>query len=165
MKRSGNVRGRTCLGPILGILLVTLAASALDAQMATLEERVAGADSVVVATPRAIAPEWRQNQFGDRLIVSRIQLEVHETMKGSSAPTVWLEVEGGTLDGFTLQVSSLPLIREGERAVFMLDATSRGVHVPHLRGMGILKLDEYNVVRGTNLRLDEIRSRVRGMGR
>ena len=52
-----------------------------------------------------------------------------------------LDLEGGTLDGFTLRVSSLPTLVPGERAVFFLDGGNGGYHA-HLKGQGILKLDE-----------------------
>ena len=130
-------------------------------QKSSLEDRVAGADSVVVATARSVTSEWRTNEHGDRLIVSRIQLDVSESLKGPASRLMWLEVEGGTLDGFTLQVSSLPLIHAGERGVFFLDSAEGGSHAPHQRGEGIFMLDEENNVRGTTVHLDEFRSRVR----
>jgi hypothetical protein len=56
-----------------------------------------------------------------------------------------------------LRVSSLPTLTPGERAVFFLDRMSDGTFQPHLRGQGILKLDDQNFVKGTSLSLDEIR--------
>jgi hypothetical protein len=136
-------------------------ASGLAAQNATLEFRARGADSVVVATARSIAASWRENEHGDRLIVSRVQLEVSETLKGASTRTLWLDVDGGTLDGYTLRVSGLHMPEVGERGVYLLDRAANDVHVPHLRGLGILPLDEQDVVRGSNVHLNEIRTRVR----
>ena len=138
---------------------------ALLAQVATLDERVSGAERVVVATARSVSSEWRENSHGDRIIVSRVQLEVEETLKGSADRTMWLEVEGGTLDGLTLRVSSLPLIEGGERAVFFIDRGAGSGNVPHLRGQGILFLDEQDVVRDSSLRLTDIRIRARAAGR
>ena len=85
--------------------------------MATLDERISGAEAVVVATVRTVATAWRQNAQGDRLIVSRIELAVDESLKRAAAPSQWIEMEGGTLGGLTLQVPTLPLIQHpGERA-------------------------------------------------
>ena len=153
------------VGFVVGFCLGNTNLRAVAGQMATLEERSAGAEKVVVATTRRVEPEWRTNEHGDRLIVSRVQLEVDETIKGKAEAAVWMELEGGTLDGLTLQVSSLPLLRPGERAVFFLNSTERGVSVPHLRGQGILLLDSNNIVRGTSLRLDEVRGRIRVTGK
>jgi hypothetical protein len=146
---------------IAGVCVTSGAIAASAGQIASVDERVRAAERVVVATARSVTPEWRENAQGDRIIVSRIQLDVNETLKGAVDAHVWVEVDGGSLDGLTLQVSGLPLIQPGERAVFFLDSTPRGVHTPHLRGQGILMLDDQNLVRGTRLRLDEIRSRAR----
>lgn len=121
-----------------------------------LEERIQGADVVVVATPSSVGAEWRENAFGDRLIVSRYVLQVQETLKGMSGAAMSLDLEGGTLDGFTMRVSSLPSLAPGERAVFFLDGSTGAYHA-HLKGLGILKLDDQDVVRGSSLTLGEIR--------
>ncbi len=133
-------------------------------RVASLEERIARADRVVVAVARSVIAEWRQNRHGDRLIVSRILLEVDETLKGGVGRMVWLDVDGGTLDGLTLRVSSLPMVHPGDRAVFFLDHVQGNVHTPHRRGQGILMLDDRNVVRGSTVGLDEIRTKARRVG-
>jgi hypothetical protein len=165
MKEIGRRAIRVASGAAALVAAVCVSPSAASAQVATLDERVAGAQRVVVATARAVQPEWRENAHGDRLIVSRVQLDVEEVLKGAAERVIWLDVEGGTLDGLTLRVSSLPVIQGGERAVFFLDRGAGASHVPHLRGQGILFLDDQDVVRGSNLRLSEIRTRARGAGR
>lgn len=149
---------RQMVGILVGIGLLTGVAAA---QNATLEYRVEGADSVVVATARSVTASWRENEHGDRIIVSRVQLDVDETLKGARTSAMWVDVDGGTLDGYTLRVSGLHMPEIGERGVFILDAAERGVRTPHLRGLGILPLDGRDVVRGSNVSLGEIRSRVR----
>jgi hypothetical protein len=125
-------------------------------------ERARRADTVVVATATSVKPTWRTNAYGDRLIVSEVVLTVQETLKGSSAGTVQMDLEGGTLDGVTLRVSSLPDLKPGERAVFFLDRTLSGSHVPHLKGLGILKLDGTDRVIDSSLQLADIRQMVLG---
>lgn len=132
-------------------------AFASEGRAVPLAERVQGAGVVVVATPVNVAASWRENALGDRLIVSRFQLHVEETLKGTPRNDAAVELEGGTLDGFTLRVSSLPTLVPGERAVFFLDSQTDGTFQPHLKGQGILKLDEQNFVKGSSLSLDEIR--------
>jgi hypothetical protein len=47
---------------------------------------------------------------------------------------------------------------KGERAVFFLNRNPRsGRYEPHLRGQGILKLDEAENVKGSSLHLSTIR--------
>jgi len=137
--------------------------TASNGRIATLDERIAGAQKVVVASARSVDAGWRENTYGDRLIVSRVVLDVEETLKGTASNgPIWMELEGGTLDGVTLRVSDLPDLQPGERAVFFLDQGDNGFSIPHLRGQGILKLDKDNLVTGSSLRLDAIRTLARG---
>lgn len=128
-------------------------------------ERARGAGAVVVARASEVTPVWQTNEYGDVLIVSQVHLQVEETLKGSPAYSMWINVEGGTLNGMTLRVSGLPVVAAGERGVFFVDERADGTRVPHLKGLGILKLDGTDQVRGTSLRLQDVRSMVRGAGR
>lgn len=150
---------------IFAVTLWATSAMASEGRQVDVAERMRGAHKVVVAKAVSVAPEWRTNAHGDRLIVSQVALQVEETLKGTPASLMWLEVEGGTLDGVTLVVSSLPPVKAGDRAVFLLDATASGTHVPHLKGMGILKLDAANHIQGSTLRLDDIRRLAASAGR
>jgi len=134
-------------------------------QIEALDGRIRGAERILVATVQRVTPAWHTNPYGDRLIVSRIELSVAETLKGESGATAWMEMEGGSLDGLTLRVSSLPALQVGERAVFFLESRARGMYAPFMRGEGILTLDESDGVRGGTLRLDDIRSRAQSLGR
>jgi hypothetical protein len=53
----------------------------------------------------------------------------------------------------------------GDRGVFFVDDEPDGSHKPHLKGLGILKLDSTDTVPGSSLRLRDIRGMVRGAGR
>lgn len=137
----------------------TLTASASSGRIASLDERIDGSQRVIVAHARSVDAGWRENNYGDRLIVSRVLLDVEETLKGpATSNAVSMDLEGGTLDGFTLVVSDLPTLQPGERAVFFLDQDQNGITTPHLRGQGILKLDDNNFVRGSSLRVEDIRN-------
>ena len=138
----------------------TALATAQDAAPVPLAERARGADRVVVGRVALVSPIWRVNDFGDRLIVSVVRVAVDETLKGQSQATVDVEVEGGTIGAVTLHVSDQESVTPGERAVFYLTRSARGVLVPHLRGQGLLKLDQSNRVPGSSLTLDEIRRTV-----
>lgn len=167
MKQRGRDLQTSCRIAVCTAASVCVLATALSAspgRMATLDGRVSVAEAVVVATVRSGAAEWRQNEFGDRLIVSRVELRIDETLKGTPQQTAWLELMGGTLDGYTLHVSSLPAVQNGERGVFFLHPEASGVFTPYLKGQGILLLDEQGLIRGSDLRLDEIRTRVRSVG-
>ena len=141
-------------------LCVAISAMAADSRQVDLPTRTRGAKKIVVAKAVSVTPAWRTTAHGDRLIVSQVGLQVEETLKGTPASLMWLEVEGGTIDGVTLAVSSLTPMKAGERAVFFLDETPSGLHLPHLKGMGIMKLDANNRIQGSSLRLDEVRRQV-----
>jgi hypothetical protein len=151
------VKCRCTLATAVFSFAMSSLAVASDGKPVPLSERIHGAGAVVVAKPTKVAASWRENAFGDRLIVSRFTLHVEETLKGTPAADLAFDVEGGTLDGFTLRVSTLPALALGERAVFMLDAAPGGSFQPHLRGQGVLKLDDQNFVKESSLTLNEIR--------
>jgi hypothetical protein len=137
----------------------TVSTDASSGHIASLDERIQGSQRVVVASARSVNASWRENTYGDRVIVSHVLLDVEETLKGpATSNAVWMDLEGGTLDGFTLRVSDLPTVEPGERAVFFLDQNEDGTTSPHLRGQGILKLDGNNVVRGSSLHVEQIRN-------
>jgi hypothetical protein len=129
----------------------------------SVSELLNGSHTAVVAQVEDVVPQWRENEHGDRIIVSKILLRVEEALKGSPDSAQWIDVPGGTLDGLTLSVSSLPTLKPGERAVFFLERRAPGAPFePFMRGQGILKLDENNVVRGTSIALAAIRAVAQG---
>ena len=170
------------------IVLMAPLAAAGHAQAAELSQseakidtasRALGADYVVTATVKRVVPMAVVNEFGDQLIVSRTTLTVEEVHKGSPAMTLTLDVEGGTLDGITLHVSDLQELQPGDRAVFFIERvrpdpgeafdvrqlqdarqSQTEQNIPHQRGLGILKLDDNDMVEGTTLSLSSIRSQI-----
>jgi hypothetical protein len=150
---------------LFALTLWAMPAFAAGGRQVDVTERIKGAQRVVVARAAKITPEWRTNEHGDKLIVSQVTLEVEETFKGAPTNVMSMEIEGGTIDGITLVVSSLPAVKPGDRAVFMLDAGPSGSHKPHLKGMGILKLDSNNKIENSDLRLDDVRRLAATVGR
>jgi hypothetical protein len=146
------------VGILLAVFVTPLAAGrSLPVPLAT---RARGAERIVLARVASVTPAWRQNEFGDRLIVSLARLVVDETLKGHADAELVVEVEGGTIGDLTLRVSDLAPITPGDRGVFYLHRNRAGTLVPHLRGQGILNLDNSDRVPGSGLTLDEIRRTV-----
>ena len=137
--------------------------AALHAQRADvpLMERARGADQVVVGHVLSVTPTWRDNDFGDRLIISVVRVAVEETLKGAARQSVDVEVEGGTIGTLTLRVSDLDRFAPGDRAVFYLKHNRRGALVPHLRGLGLQKIDPAGRISGSSVTLDQVRREVR----
>lgn len=150
------------LNPLLTALLVGALAAPLGAQKwgppIDIPERVRGADAAVVARVAKLTTALERNAWGDEIIVSHAVLEVQETLKGRPLRYQTVAIEGGTYGGYTLRVSDMPAVTVGERGVFLLKADAGGVQVPHLRGLGILMLDDADRVRGSGLSLDMVRS-------
>lgn len=124
-------------------------------------ERARQAAHAVVATVETATSSFGINEFGDQLILTDLQLRIEETIKGRSAPGMVVTVEGGTVGALTLNVSDMPSLRRGDRAVFFLDRTQAGAYVPNDRGRGILKLVDGDVVEGTTLTLSALKGQVR----
>ena len=152
-----------CLAAAVVCSLTGVASS--EAQDADVAQRAQGSQKVVVAKVMGTAARWHRNEFGDRLIVSEVRLAVEETLKGTPAAGLSMDIEGGTLDGVTLRVSSAPQLQVGERAIFFLEATASGGFTPHLKGQGVQKLDSRNQVAGTGLHLDDVRRQVHAADR
>jgi hypothetical protein len=150
---------RLAVATALGLVRAT-PSMAQEGPPVPLVERARGAEQVVLGRVASVSPEWRVNDFGDRLIMSVIHVAVDETLKGNSQATVDVEVEGGSIGNLTLHVSDEQSFAPGDRAVFYLARSRRGAMVPHLRGQGTLKLDRSSRVPNSSLTLDEIRRTV-----
>jgi len=147
----------------LAVAMVCVSASAVRAEVGPPTDLAAhsrGAGKVVVARVSTVHSTFASNRFGDQLIVSNAVLEVLETLKGESQAVTTVTVEGGTVGDLTLRVSDMQQLKEGDRAVFFLDADGIS-NVPHGRGRGIMKLDETDQVKGSNLTLGQVKDAVR----
>jgi hypothetical protein len=150
----------------IGVAAVLLGSSAYAGQdTAELSERARDAERVVVGRVAAVNPVWRNNDHGDRLIISVVRVTVDETLKGQAQQQVDVEVEGGTIDGLTLRVSDMQAFLPGDRAVFYLARSQRGTFVPHERGRGLLKIDREGRVAGSATTLEQVRRSVVAGGR
>jgi hypothetical protein len=126
-----------------------------------------GATRVVVAKVVSVESRFDINPFGDQVIVSDTVLEIEEALKGPRVPSLSVTVEGGTVGDVTLEVSDVPMLERGHRAVFFLNeaAPGLGTYLPHGRGLGILKLDTSDRIADTTLTLDDVRRALAATGR
>src|SRR5690242_5899555 len=93
-------------------IMATVIPLVAEQQAVTVPERARGAARVVVATVTETAARYEQNEFGDELIVTYAELAVEEALKGDAGAAT-LALEGGTVDGITMRVSSLPTLTRG----------------------------------------------------
>lgn len=154
-------RRRTAFTSIVAILTASTAFGGLQVPR-SVPERARASEHVVVATVADVEAAYQTNEFGDRLIVSRVVLDVTEAMKGAGSRRIEMDLEGGTVGEITLKVSDLPALKKGELAVFFLARGKGGRLVPRFRGQGILKLDARQKVAGTDVDLSEVRALVQG---
>lgn len=110
-----------------------------------IKERANKSERVIVGRVKGIISSYDTNEFGDKLIISHLNIEVEENLKGTPANTETVDIEGGTVDGVTLHVSDLPAMKVGYRAVLFLKYSEQGKLVPAERGRSILKLNKNNV--------------------
>jgi hypothetical protein len=116
-----------------------------------------------VATIQQVESIFDANEFGDQLIFSIASLRVDETLKGRPDRELTVRIEGGTVGDLTLDVSDVPTVQAGERAMFLLDSTPAGSHVPHDRGHGIIKIGDGGRVEGAEMTLEDLRAAVRAL--
>jgi hypothetical protein len=141
--------------------LLTATSVQADPRAERLSAAIRNADRVVVAQVVAVDAAWKTNGFGDRLIVSRTWIKSEETLKGVEGRDEPVELEGGTVGGITLKVSDMPVLKSGDRAVFLLKRASGGELVPYQRGGGILRIDANEDIRALGMGLDEVRQLAR----
>ena len=134
----------------LAVVLLLAAPVAADVQL-DVPSVTRGSDRVVVARVVNVRAQFTRNRFGDEIIESHAVLDVLETLKGSPQAVAHVTVEGGTVGDLTLTVSNLPLLHDGDRAVFFLRGS---------RGGTVLVLDASDQTNGRSL--NAIRAQVRG---
>lgn len=126
-----------------------------------LKSAVQQAKFALVGTVTDTHASRRKSQWGDEIIVTRAVLRTDEVLKGGPPSWVPIDLEGGTVDGITMEVSHTPLVWRGERAVFLVDQLADGRFIAHDRGAGILKLRPDDRVADSALTLNEIRALAR----
>ena len=145
----------------LVVALVALAASLGAEGRPELALRFKGAQRAVVARVAAVQPRWVENEWGDQLIVSRMVVDVEETLKGVAARRLEVDVEGGTIDGLTMHVSHQPALAAGDRAVLILNEIAPGLQAPHRRGTGVMRVDDSGRIDGIAATLADVRAAAR----
>ena len=157
-----------CVPPALSIAAVatvvatmTIPIGAEPRTAADVKAAVQKAKFTLVGTVTDTQASRRKSQWGDEIIVTRAVLRTDEALKGTPPSWVPIDLEGGTIDGITMEASHTPLMARGERAVFLVDQLADGRFIAHERGAGILKLRPDDRVQDSALTLNDIRALVR----
>jgi hypothetical protein len=94
---------------------------------------VTRADAIVLGSVRAVTPRWE-----GRRIVSDVELDVEETVKGAPPQHLTLVAPGGRIGDVVMRVIDGASFRVGDRSILFLSHRD-GVH--RLVGLGAGKLD------------------------
>ncbi len=154
---SRSARAARTIGGGLLILAASMAGALAQSKTAEFNAALKQAKFALVGTITETRASKRRSSWGDDIIVTTAIVRTDETLRG--APQTWtaLELEGGTLNGVTMEASDTPLTRQGERAVFLVDQLPDGRFVAHGRRLGILKLRADDRVENSELTLNEVR--------
>ncbi|MFA5908551.1 MAG: hypothetical protein WC815_07235 [Vicinamibacterales bacterium] len=92
----------------------------------SLDQLTERAAAIVVSTVTSRRAEWEH--FGaSRLIITKVTIEVEQSLKGSAPRTLTVDVLGGTIGDETLRVSHVPEFRVGDRDVLFLNNAPHAV--------------------------------------
>jgi hypothetical protein len=126
------------IAPVL--LCVLLAGTTLTADNAnrtpTLSEQTSNATRIYIGTVASLSAIDYTTSDGDILIATEVTLTITSTVKGPTAASIVITVEGGTKDGVTMRASKerVPAVSEKLR-VFLTLSGSRWVPLNGLHGM------------------------------
>ena len=151
------VPGVPSIGAALMLVVLTGGAAAADNDAETLNAAIRQAAFTLVGTVTETRASRRRSSFGDEVIVTTAVIQVVERLRGASPSWLPVEVEGGTVGDVTMEVSDTPLLRRGDRAVFLVDRLKDGRYVPHDRGRGIAPLLPDDRIKDSSLTLEAVR--------
>lgn len=100
----------------------TLAAQSVDpiGGKLSVEQLTDRAAAIVVGTVVSRRAEW-EHSGASKLIITKITIAIEQSVKGSVAGTLVVDVVGGTIGDQTLTVSDIPEFRVGDRDVLFLN--------------------------------------------
>ncbi len=117
------------------------------------DQMVDSSDYIVRATVKSVESDWRPNpdKPGERFIGTRVELEVHEVIKGNPPSPLVLDLVGGRAGDKELTISGAPKFTVGQESVLFVKGNGRRI-VP-LVGMAHGK---YNVRKNKKTGREEI---------
>jgi hypothetical protein len=119
--------GRRLLGLITfgGVLFTRAVATTVEPP--EFDRLVELSPQIVRATVTAISSEWRANPVDptQRVIKSRITLEVRESIKGTASRVLVIEALGGRVGDDELRIEGAPEFKVGQESIFFLNGIER----------------------------------------
>ncbi len=112
---------------ILGGWLLTPVARATSVAAPEFEQLVSQADYVVRVVVKSINSEWRENQ-GHAYIASKVELELHEILKGVPPQPLVLEFVGGRVGTEELVIEGAPKFHVGEENILFVQGNGHQIY-------------------------------------
>jgi hypothetical protein len=115
----------------IGIVALCFATKATTVIPPTFEEMTDRAELIFVGKVVGMRAEWR-TIGANRVILTLVEFERQEVLKGEAGPSITLQFLGGTVDDVTLEVDEVPAFKAGDRE--LLFVTGNGVQFCPLVG-------------------------------
>jgi hypothetical protein len=95
----------------------------------TFDRMVDTSDYIVRATVRSVTSEWRDNpdKPGTRYIGSKVELNVHEVIKGTPPSPLILDVVGGRVEDKELTIEGAPRFITGQENILFVKGNGRRI--------------------------------------
>ena len=151
---------KTAWALLVTCLTATFVSASVDPPL-DLVDRARGATKIVLATVVELDAAFGENEFGDQLILTHVTMQVSETMKGAHETDMVVTLEGGTIGDLTLDVSDMPKMTKGQRAVLFLTITPPVPMCRHHRGSSVMNVSADDQVTGTGLTVSELRAAIK----
>ena len=93
------------------------------------DRMVDSSDYIVRATVKSIESDWRPNpdKPGSRYIGTRVELEVHEVIKGTPPSPLVLELVGGRVGDKELTIGGAPKFTVGQQSILFVAGNGRRI--------------------------------------
>ena len=93
------------------------------------DRMVDSSDYIVRATVKSIESDWRPNpdKPGSRYIGTRVELEVHEVIKGTPPSPLVLELVGGRVGDKELTIDGAPKFTVGQQSILFVKGNGRRI--------------------------------------
>ena len=115
------------ISAIAAALIVAVCGRATSVVPPSFDELVNESDYIVRAVTKSVVAEWRTMPSGKRMIYSKVELEVRETIAGKPPSPLVLEVIGGVVEGRELAISGAPKFVVGEEAILFVQGNHRQI--------------------------------------
>jgi hypothetical protein len=120
-------RPLTCLILAGLLVLAPLRTWATTVEAPDFDSLISQADYVVRATVKSVTSDWRESQ-GHRYIGTKVELEVHEVIKGTPPTPLVLDLVGGRVGAEELIIQGAPKFQLNEEAILFVHGNGTQIY-------------------------------------